>query len=209
MFAQPFLWGWYWTKQTWLNKRVFGKQCKLRSHAAECGVRSGFPLFTNNLASFFYKYLNRIVWHTENWNLTLPIHRVGTFIQFNDNDNRYQEMFWCAKQNRYLSRVRPTKAPITLRSSEKKEKLFQVKVISFGNISMHCKGLGDFLPFFSAFLRHLLWFLVCISVHQVPSEKGSTLRGTKLIPWRANYFLLMYTPFSDASQSKFWHPWLP
>ena len=37
----------------------------------------------------------------------------------------------------------------------------------------------------------LLWLSVCFPAHQVPSEKGSTLKGKNLLPQGANSFLLV------------------
>ena len=49
------------------------------------------------------------------------------------------------------------------------------------------RGL-DTLGWLSTFFFH-----VCFSVHQVPSEKGSKLKGKNLLPVRANSFLLKST----------------
>ena len=45
-------------------KRVFGKQCRPRSDAAERGAWSGSPLFANNSPFFLWEFRNRIAWHT-------------------------------------------------------------------------------------------------------------------------------------------------
>ena len=65
-----------------LTKRVIGKQCRPGSDVEECGVWSGSTL-CGIVWSFFSKiYLHHIVWHTWNWNSTLPLYNVRGFIQF-------------------------------------------------------------------------------------------------------------------------------
>ena len=43
----------------------------------------------------------------------------------------------------------------------------------------------------------------CVLVHQVLSEKVSTIKGKNLLPRGANSFLLEYTPFQKKSKSYF------
>ena len=42
------------------SKRVIGKQCRPRSDATECGIKSGSPLFADSSVSFLQKLLNHI-----------------------------------------------------------------------------------------------------------------------------------------------------
>ena len=45
-------------------KKVFGKQCRPRSEAAEHGVWSGSPLFANSATIFLWEYLTLTIGHT-------------------------------------------------------------------------------------------------------------------------------------------------
>ena len=44
--------------------------------------------------------------------------------------------------------------------------------------------------------------LFCFSAHQVPSGKGSDLKGKKMLPRGANYFLSVKIPFQKGRHTQ-------
>ena len=51
--------------------------------------------------------------------------------------------------------------------------------------------------------KKLLWLSDCCSVHEAPSEKGSTIKGKELAPKGSKFFSLRVDPFSEIG-SQFW-----
>ena len=65
------------------------------------------------------------------------------------------------------------------------------------------RGFDTLGKFSTVFLqgRYFLGFSIGLPEHQVPSEKGSTLKGKNLLPQGANSFLLEKTSFRKGGKT--------